>query len=392
MAEQLLNDFLLGADPEVILLDPPKLINGQSIRRRETATWLYGYDHNGYVVEPHPAPNKSARALCANIKKSLDVVADHFPSYRLRAGAYYNDPSERNITLGGHVHMDLRALTFQQIQAMDDVTGSLEALDILPSKECQQRASGGHYGRKSDVRNEHGHVEYRSMCSWLFSRKTSMLCITGLKLAAVAPDTVKAMKSLKDLQSWIEGFKGKDDDVDWILNRGYFDDTLEARPDSNVKSVWRVDPSKAKEWLAEPQPVIPVVAMPMTQVEMATLLNIVEQGDTLVARNVTRVEQALLADPHNPMLLRLREANEALVARGRIPQAQPLPPVGSREQQLASFSQILALGELLSVEQRQRLLRMVEVRVAGAARIHAISEHARLRSMAERRRLVNDRF
>jgi hypothetical protein len=256
MSDKLLNTFLLGADPEVVVLDPPTLVNGQkSIKNALSDAHFFGWDHNGFVLEPHPAPCFSARGLMANMKKSLDVISHRLPSYRLRAGAHYSDPDTRSVTLGGHVHLDIPILTRNQIDAMDVLTESLEHLDILPKNECLTRFRAGTYGRKSDIRAERGRVEYRSMCSWLFSRKTSMLCVTGIKLAAVAPQTLKKMTSISELKGWIEGFKGTDDDADWILDRGYFDSSMEARPDANVKSVWKVDPGNAEGLLKSIQAV-----------------------------------------------------------------------------------------------------------------------------------------
>jgi hypothetical protein len=284
MAAKLLNTFLLGADPELVLLNPPKLINGQQFRR--AAPGVYGFDHGGFVVEPHPTPDFSARTVCANIKKSLDVLSKHFPDYKLRAGAYYHDPDTRHVTLGGHIHLDLTTLAAPQIRAMDVFCESLEDLDILPSQESKQRFERGDYGRKGDVRGEHGHVEYRSMCSWLFSRKTSMLCLTGIKLAALQPETIAKMTSIQALNKWFERFKGADDDVDWILDRGYFDTSLEAKPDANVKAVWKVDPDKAEEWEAEIKATIPA-----NVVNLAGLLRRVQAGERATAQEAAEVRR-----------------------------------------------------------------------------------------------------
>lgn len=247
-SKKLLNDFLLGADPELILLNPPELVNGLkqlNPRQQIAGSTFYGFDHNGYVVEPHPTPSFSAREVCRNIKSSLDVIVHQFPNFKHRAGAYYR-ATQRTVTLGGHVHLDLPSLSTVQLKAMDVFCQSLEDLDILPAEESSARASRGDYGRKSDIRAEHGHVEYRSMCSWLFSRKTSMLCMTGIKLCAVAPKTLKLMQSVTELRNWIEGFKGADDDVDWILDRRYFDTSMVARPDTSVTSIWKADPEIGK--------------------------------------------------------------------------------------------------------------------------------------------------
>lgn len=240
MGGTLLNDFLVGADPEMVLLAPPDLING-SLRGLPTGNY-YGWDHNGFVLEPHPKPALSVREVVHNIRKSLHVVGHQFDMYKFRAGAYLHTP-QRVVTLGGHVHLDMKTFSVPQINAMDIFAESLESVDILPHAECQQRSKNGAYGRKSDVRVEHGHAEYRSLCSWLFSQKTSMLAMTGIKLCAIAPDTVTAMATYPALRKWFESFKGKDDDVDWILDHDYLktSGSMEAKPDNNIKTVWRID-------------------------------------------------------------------------------------------------------------------------------------------------------
>lgn len=291
MAEKFLNNFLLGADPELVVLDPPSLVNSQKIARiKGHDSHFYGWDHNGFVVEPHPAPSLSARTVVSNIKKSLDVLSDRLPSYRFRAGAYYNDPDSRSVTLGGHVHLDLPHLTPDQVDAMDVFCESLLGLEILPVGECVSRAGTG-YGKMSDIREERGRVEYRSMCSWLFSRKTSMFCITGIKLCAVAPQTLKPMTSIKEMQNWMEGFKGTDDDVDWILNRGYFDTSMTAVPDANVKSVWKVDPAKVPMWIAEiPAKTVQPAPVATGNDRADAILGLVRRGVILSPTNRAQLE------------------------------------------------------------------------------------------------------
>lgn len=248
MTGALLNDFLVGADPEMVLLNPPELINGQSERKRMAG--FYGWDHAGYVLEPHPTPAKSVREVVKNIRRSLHVIGHQFGGYKFRAGAYLTTP-QRAVTLGGHVHLDLPSLSREQIQAMDTFTASLVELDILPQDECDKRHRAGLYGRPGDIRSEHGHVEYRSMCSWLFSQKTSMLSMTGIKLCALAPRTLTRMDSYTKLETWLTGFKGKDDDVDWILDRGYLttSGSMTAKPDNSIKAVWRIDPEQGERLL-----------------------------------------------------------------------------------------------------------------------------------------------
>lgn len=249
-SSKFVNTFMLGADPELVLLNPPNLHRaGRDHNNDETG--YFGFDHGGYVLEPHPLPHPSARQVCNNIRNSLDFMYYKYHAYRFRAGAYVDAP-QRHVTLGGHVHLDMPALSRDQIQAMDIFADSLVSLDILPRNECARRCESGEgYGRKSDVRAERGRVEYRSMCSWLFSRKTSMLAITGIKLCAVAPQTLpkKGMTSIKELSTWLEGFKDSDDDVRWILDKDYFGKSMEAQPDAVVTDVWKCCPERGKALL-----------------------------------------------------------------------------------------------------------------------------------------------
>lgn len=246
---QHVNDFLIGADPEFALFDPPHLVNASRLEGRvqnlaREAPLLYGFDHGGYVLEPHPRPDFLARNVLKDTRVSLNQMARVFgDTYKWRAGAYYQAP-ERAVSFGGHVHIDQPQPTTSQLRAFGRIAASFEHLDILPHDESTTRRRETQYGQIDDHRIEHGHYEYRGMCSWLFSRKTAMLCLTAIKLAAVQPSLItRNFHSLDEVRTWMEGFKGHDDDVDWILDKGYFDSDLTAKPDHDIKSVWHVDPA-----------------------------------------------------------------------------------------------------------------------------------------------------
>jgi hypothetical protein len=246
---KLVNDFLIGADPELVLLDPPRLVNAMQYGNKAENFGFYGFDHGGYILEPHPTPAFSARDVCHNIRACLDFTAStRLGKLKARAGAVYEDAEVRTVTLGGHVHIDKRELTVNQVKAMDVFTASLVHLDILPKNECQIRsACAAGYGKLGDVRNEHGHCEYRSMCSWLFSRKTAMLCLTGIKLCTVDPDIGKRFDSIKALTNWLEKFRAQDDDARWILEHDYFGKSMEADPSASVFGAWKSDPTRGKD-------------------------------------------------------------------------------------------------------------------------------------------------
>lgn len=242
----LVNDFKIGADPEFVFVTPDADLRLTPARGPIDEPMLYGLDHGGWVIEPHPIPDFSAKQVTRNIKVALNQIARVYgENEKWRAGAFLR-ANQRNVTLGGHVHIDQPRSVGTTVRAYDRFTSFLTRLDILPTRESdERRVNGGHlYGQLGDVRHEHGHYEYRSMCSWLFSQKTTMLCLTGIKLITAAPDTLPPAATLtgvRDLVKWLEGFKGQDDDVDWILDHDYFGKSMEARPDRDIKSVWKVE-------------------------------------------------------------------------------------------------------------------------------------------------------
>lgn len=254
------NNFLVGADPEFVVMEPPAVINAQklhptNLRPKEA---FFGWDHAGFVVEPHPTPDISVRKVVQNIKRCLDGLSVPFGNQKWRAGAYIAGSNNglltgrRNIGLGGHVHLDFPEPSAAQIRAFDSIYATLLNLEILPPAESASRLDITGYGRVSDVRFEHGHMEYRSLCSWLFSRKAAMLSMTAIKLAAVDPRScAKAFTSKVDFKNWFETFADKDDDAKWIIEKPYFEGDLTARPDRDMKSIWAVDPEKGKELYTE---------------------------------------------------------------------------------------------------------------------------------------------
>lgn len=243
----LLNTFKIGADPEFVLLNDGHLT---VFRGRPETYSPWGLDHGGYVIEPHPKPDPSVRNVIQNLKTCMNDFATVAPTGKWRAGAFMQAP-ERTITMGGHVHVDQRTCSKEQRDAMDLFAQHLEALDILPATECNSRRATGTYGRLGDIRTEHGHFEYRSLPSWLYSQRVAKICLAGVKLLAVDPpaavDTLgsKIRESSKTkLASLFERFRGRDDDADWILSSGMLTKKLEVKPDRDLRDVWKVKPEK----------------------------------------------------------------------------------------------------------------------------------------------------
>lgn len=247
------NDFLVGADPEFVVIEQGHLKNCRDLATRNKP---WGLDHDGWVIEPHPKPEFSVRVLVQNLKISMNDYATVSPTGVWKAGAYLAAP-ERRVTLGGHVHFDRRTYIIEQIVALDLFTKYLEALDILPKDDCVKRRNHGTYGDYSDVRAEHGHFEYRTMPSWLYSQRVTKLCLTGAKLLMVDPgaaqETLGATAraaSIEKLKSMFERFRHKDEDADWLLSTT-LNRKLNIKPDRDLRDVWKVVPQKeAVSWKA----------------------------------------------------------------------------------------------------------------------------------------------
>lgn len=328
------NNFLVGADPEFVVMEPPAVVNAQklyptNLRPKEA---FFGWDHAGYVVEPHPTPDISVRKVVQNIKRCLDGLSVPFGNKKWRAGAYIAGVNtglvtvRRNIGLGGHVHLDFPEPTAIQIRAFDSIYATLLNLEILPPAESHSRTNITGYGRTGDIRFEHGHMEYRSLCSWLFSRKAAMLSMTAIKLAAVDPKScAKAFTSKGDFKNWFETFAGKDDDAKWIIEKPYFEGDLTARPDRDMKSIWAVDPDKGKEMYTE-----------------------VEAGAT--------VQEGTTERQYNPQVTLGQYYNTQAAQIGQLQNTVGLPPRATGQLAAQQTNHMLRANALADLEREDRIL------------------------------------
>jgi len=262
----LVNSFLIGADPEYIALDKAgTLINvGQYTTKDAPDVAL---DHNGDVLEIKPKPSKSTFRLLRRMQKLLlihkiskDLIG---AGYRLRGGAHYKTP-KRMITLGGHIHFDIPCGTNQfknqsipmeylskdnqeRVKALDALTILLEDLDILPREDCLHRRRYGQldYGKLSAVRGADvdNHFEYRSMCSWLYSPISTMICLTAAKIVSVYPKSMLELanpdKSIT-LRNLFERVKDKDIDAARVIEKIFEPKLkLEAKVDKDIQDTWK---------------------------------------------------------------------------------------------------------------------------------------------------------
>jgi hypothetical protein len=256
----MINDFKVGCDPEFMLL------NGEG---GTVAASTYfplhgeiGYDHGGRVAEFRPEPTRGVFPIIKKIQSLVEKAKAVAPG-RLRAGAICNRDC-----LGGHVHFgfncftrkppegcgallggELNARGAQVTKALDTLTKTLEHLDILPSREsAARRASaqgqGNYYGAYGDVRDCHGHMEYRTMASWLYDPKVAFLCLTAAKLAAADPEgTIEKLRNCDGFaafEGWLTQYKSKDVNAarasEKLLERGLRH--LQVDPDVDFRGRW----------------------------------------------------------------------------------------------------------------------------------------------------------
>lgn len=263
----MINNFLVGCDPEFAALDG----QGQQINLTDKlrVEGEIGYDHNGRLGELRPKPAKGTYALVKRLHKLINSeTVRNLQAAKLRAGARVGRD-----TLGGHVHLGFEMPAYRPIEydlnpqgqiqydatgnvrlrqttpdaritALDRVTRVLENLDILPREESISRRRGN-YGKFSDVRDSNGHLEYRTMASWLFDPKVAYLCLTGAKLAAAdAEGTLESLREDASFQSfvgWFDRYKRKDANarraVERVLDQGHRG--VQVSPDVDFRERWR---------------------------------------------------------------------------------------------------------------------------------------------------------
>ena len=199
--KDVINPWLLGADPEFAILTPPDIVvcnQAPNAVNTSKAAGAIGSDHNGRVWELRPSPSPSAYVVATNLWKllrqeelskvekfkwksgALGARKQPAPAfnpgnapttlqgwqqwYNMNyAGAYgpnqiaamaqqsYNQQLAQQQaleaaqaagptdTLGGHVHFGISVLNAAQRKALKDVTTGLLSLDVLPHKENSRR-------------------------------------------------------------------------------------------------------------------------------------------------------------------------------------------------------------------------------------------------------------
>jgi len=303
LLKDVINPWLLGADPEFVVLTPPDTVvanAGQNAVNTTKAAGEIGSDHNGRVWELRPSPSPSAYVVAINLWKLLQQAEmERVAKFKWKSGglggrkqapppanlpttfqgwvAYflaqgYNQANAEMLahsqlvqqqhpqvpthldTLGGHVHFGVGGFNPAQRTALNDITTGLLNLDVLPHKENEKRlaitAMGspkyGHFSGGDAVRDCQGHMEYRCAPSWLDRPGQALAALTCYKLAAARPSALKwpkeyAMK--QGMLEWLEELSSVDVDA-WILSRfiesrGF--ESIQADPEQDFKPLWRRD-------------------------------------------------------------------------------------------------------------------------------------------------------
>jgi hypothetical protein len=276
MPEHLANSFLVGCDPEFVVIDKPDMVlDARTVgigQRGEV-----GYDHSGLMLEIRPEAAKGTYALLRRIKRIIDTNEQlkKVSSKKWRAGGLIKTKvatgPDRILTLGGHVHLDIPPVGYGmtdaethnlRLSAMDRVTRYMEKLDILPTEESATRRiegarlpTGSRYGQWGDWRtageNEGNgrrvRMEYRTPVSWLYDQKAAYLLMTAIKLAAVSPqlamDTLKVRNINFDaFKQFFEAYRHKDTNARRALE-SLLDvkniKQLQADPDRDIRDAWK---------------------------------------------------------------------------------------------------------------------------------------------------------
>lgn len=256
MINKYLNSFRMGCDPEFVALKSAGApVNVNTIVAQPKGP--FGSDHNGRVVELHPEPSRSVYVVVRNLRELITNGPLALQEYRWRAGGVYSwdycdvDPriaGPGQVAMGGHIHIGLKNDTWIEktaaIQAMDQLTRLMEQLELLPSGEMLRRRTSTPYGQygATKVSGADLHLEYRTMCSWLYDPKIAMLAMTGAKIASVFPkeslEYLKKPASRGLLQGYFDAVRVPDRDVQRVQEKVPLG-LIVAEPDRDLKVAWK---------------------------------------------------------------------------------------------------------------------------------------------------------
>jgi hypothetical protein len=160
--------FLLGADPEFVLVGPGgKVVSASRFMERQgsvgsDAVILRGQRVILPLCELRPDPSPEPAGLVRNLRRTMKAAAERIGDASLawRSGGM----PVQGLPLGGHIHFSGVPLTGAIVRALDNYA----ALPLMLLEGESSRRRRPRYGRLGDVRRKrHGGFEYRPLPSWL---------------------------------------------------------------------------------------------------------------------------------------------------------------------------------------------------------------------------------
>ena len=217
-ADGLSNPFLIGADPEFMVLRPNALVEGAQMSELYASHMglrtgvAFGSDLSGRQVELRPRASRSTLSVVASLQVTLrwfgywlNVLQQ--PSWG--SCSFVSAPFFNNDGLGGHIHFGRRRKKQRNIEtaALDKLYKHLLKTGAFDEEGCSLRSSITGYGKLSDVRQQKHGYEYRTYPTWISSPAQAMLVLTLAKLTILEPEIITAycgepMALFKLLAQW----------------------------------------------------------------------------------------------------------------------------------------------------------------------------------------------
>lgn len=202
-----MKDFLLGADPEFIMLHGRWPLNAKKLTR-DNSSYPLGADGNTVSFEIRPDPSKNPLELVANIRQILVnkiIRHPHIYNYKWISGSYIECSSNVKYPLGGHIHFGL-GKNLDSDDATDRVYTSysrtlsqyLGTCTVLLEKLEDGRNRRKSYGGLTDYESKDYGFEYRMPSSWITSPyiAAATLCLAKVVMHEILNRELKSVDCL----------------------------------------------------------------------------------------------------------------------------------------------------------------------------------------------------
>lgn len=216
-SHRLVNRFMIGADPEFVLVDP---IRGTHVSMEGLGLHVgpaFGSDLCGRIAELRPAPSRFVLDVVASIMTELRWMA--LTNTSLREYNWVSKPYIGRDGVGGHVHLGRKRAEYQdkEIKALDRLFQILTTGEVFHKEGVAERRRQTKYGHLGDFRPQRHGYEYRSMPTWLESPWLAYLTLTMAKLTTYNPTlvsgTIANVAPRKFIRNLLAFYKSMDDDA-----------------------------------------------------------------------------------------------------------------------------------------------------------------------------------